>query len=199
MLKWCVVDLQADVAKITYNAKLRNMKISMLILFFTAFTSAVMAQNRSEDVGIIYLPQGSEQLSEKQYETFVTAHFSESPISSYHDQIFKKDDVIISYQSHQYPPVFNTKLEATQKQFNSILGKSGKKTLISSEIITVNSIRFLIIEFKKDNDYGLAFWSDYDTQNRFVNGQLYFNANDEETAKQFLDFMLAHFRFTEIK
>lgn len=170
-----------------------------MILCWLALAVTTIAQTTGEIAGTMDLPPGTEKLSKEQFEAFVNEHFGRLADRDYDDHIFRKGDVIISYRSHQDPTFQTYTLEKRKKEFVGLLSDMGKKTVTNANIIKVNNAKFLVIEFYRDKDYGILFFSDTDSQKRFVNGTLYFNQKDQEAARLYLDFMLNHFRFTETK
>lgn len=170
------------------------MKKLTLIIINLCISIYVFGQ--TTDIMTIVLPTGSEKLTEQQYDTFLNTHFSSKVIHHYTNNVYKNGDIIFSYDNLSVQPLFKRSLEAAQIEFTSLNKNMGKKVIIDSKIATYNNIRFCIIEYYRDNDYTIQFFSDYDNKLRFINGQVLFNKKDQTGAHQYLESILQNVHFT---
>jgi len=118
--------------------------------------------------------------------------------------IYQKDNLIIRYRNSSYSPDIPgypsdvMSLEEREKELH--IYSKNRTVFDSSKIITINNIRFLIVEYHNYVDDGirhLSFLSDSDKKHRYIGGGIEFKKSDEEKAWAFLNEFLHSMHFKE--
>jgi len=154
-------------------------------------------------------PKGTEQLNVQQLMNLSHWQKDKNGASDFQNHIYIKNGLLIYYlnlSSFAAYPERRHSLESNQKMMVALLsGHSELKTNISiiddAKIITVNNIRFAILEyherdFDKDVMY-IRFTSDYDKNGGFINGFIEYKKPDEAEAKLYLNDLLQSMHFKE--
>lgn len=142
------------------------------------------------------MPKGIEKLNEQQLISLSHNRFDEKSTRGFHDHIYKKDGLLIYYLNSSVSPKLKKSLENNRVMMVSLLGQLSGTVVDDSKIITVNNIRFLIIDYHDTNTRYIRFTSDYDKSFNFINGFIEYQKSDEEIAKQYLQDLLKSMHFT---
>jgi hypothetical protein len=177
------------------------MKKFHFIIIFLLYSLNTLGQNG--EVMQFILPKGTEKLNNPQLKSLIHNGFNEKTALGFHDHIYKKDGLIIYYQNlSQFPthPERRHSLESNQKMMVALLsGNSELKGDVSvvdnSRIITVNNIRFAIIEYHNKDDRYIRVTSDYDKNGGMINGFIEYKKPDESEARQYLQDILQNMHF----
>ena len=107
------------------------------------------------------------------------------------EHVYKRDNLLIYYWNCSNPSNFRKlSLEKKQKQMSSFNDVITNIIIDSSKIITVNNIRFFILESHLEENWSIQFISDYDKNDRYINGLIEFKKTDETKAVQYLQELL---------
>jgi hypothetical protein len=148
------------------------------------------------------LPKGTEKLNKQQFKNLSHGGLDEEAISDFHDHIYKKDGLLIYYLNLSTSPKLKKPLESYQKMMVALLsGKSelkGAVTIVDeSKIITINNIRYSIIESHVGDNMTIQFTSDYDKSGGYINGFIEYKKPDEAKAKKYLQDFLGNTHFKD--
>lgn len=142
------------------------------------------------------MPKGIEKLNEQQLMKLSNGSFNEKNSPIFHDHIYKKDGLLIYYLNSSVSPKLKKSLENYQKMMVSLDSQIEGRFIDDSKIITVNNIRFSIIEYHEKDNITIQFTSDYDNNFNFINGFIECKKTDEDMARQYLRDMLQSMHFT---
>jgi len=148
----------------------------------------------TREVMQLTLPKGTEKLDEEKLNNLSHNRFNEKTTSDFHDHIFKKDSLLIYYMNLSFPRILRKSLESNQIMMVSLLGQA-KDTVDYSKIISVNNIRFLIIEYHDKNTMYIRFRSDYDKSGSLINGFIECKKRHERQARHYLQDLLKGMHF----
>lgn len=151
--------------------------------------------NGQQEVMKLTLPKGTEKLVEQQLKSLSHRGFNEKNVSDFHDHVYKKDGLLIYYLNLSTSPKLKKSLESYQRMMVSLLGQLKSTVVDSSKIITVNNVRFLIIESHEKDNMTIQFTSDYDKNCGFINGFIEYKKPDEVEAGQYLKELLRSMHF----
>jgi len=182
---------------------MKKFHLIIICLFYS-----LRSLSQDGEVMKLALPKGTEKLDEQKLKNLSHWETNKNAASDFHDHIFKKNGILIYYlNSSSFPthPERRHSLESNQKMMVALLsGHSELKSNISviddAKIITVNNIRFAIIEYhERDYDQDtmyIRFTSDYDNNGGFINGFIEYKKTDDTEPKQYLHDLLQsmHFR-----
>ena len=174
------------------------MKKFHFIIICLLYSLNVMSQQASPsgDVMQLTLPKGTEKLNRQQFNNF-SKQFGKTFISDFHSYAYKKDGLLIYYLNLSIPTKMKKNLESDQKMIVSLLGQLRGTVVDTSKIIIVNNIRFLIIEFHEKDDWYIRFTSDYDKNNKSINGFIEYKKADDAEARQYLHDLLSSMHFKD--
>jgi hypothetical protein len=171
------------------------MKKLQLILICLLYSAQAISQRSNPDkIMQLTLPKGTERLSKQQYNEF-SKQFTKTFVGGYHTNLYKKDGLLIYYLNLSVPAKMKKNLESDQRMIVSLLGQLKGTVVDTSKIISINNNQFLIINFHEKDDWYIRFTSDYDRNNKSINGFIEYKKPDEEEAKQYLQVLLKNMHF----
>lgn len=172
---------------------MKKLPVIIVCLFYSLCTLEQLPE-----VMQMTFPKGTKKLDERQLISLSHRRFDEKTVPGFHNHVYEKDRLLIYYLNlSQFPthPERRHSLEADQKMMVSLLSIGNGNGVDKSKIITVNNIRFAIIEYHdKDNLY-IRFTSDYDKNGGLVNGFIEYKKPDDMEAKQYLQDLLQSMHF----
>jgi hypothetical protein len=172
-------------------------KLQLIILCLLYSIGAIGQQTMPVDHEVMQLklPKATQKLNEQQLMGLSHNGFSEKTISYFHDHIYKKDGLLIYYLNSSVSPKLKKSMENNQKMMVSLTNQESGSIVDNSKIITINNIRFSIIEYHNKDNWYLWFTSDYDKDLKFINGFIEYKKPDEAKAKQYLQDLLKDMHF----
>ncbi len=176
-----------------------------IYLIIICLLYSIRTLGQQSEVMQLTLPKGTEKLNEQQLKNLSNRGFNEKTASDFHNHVYKKDGLLIYYLNlSQFPthPGRRHSLESNQKMMVALLSgeselKGDANVVDISKIITVNNIRFAIIEYHNKNDRYIRFTSDYDKNGGSINGFIEYKKPDEGEAGQYLQELLHSMSFKD--
>ncbi|MBD1394089.1 hypothetical protein [Mucilaginibacter glaciei] len=168
----------------------------ILIVFITTLIScSATAQNLSTIKRVdAVVPYGSKKMSKTDVSSFVKANFKYSEIDIDKAVVYQNNHLLISYWDIFANPDFRQKLEKVQKGIVYSIKEDGH-TLDYSKIITVNGIRYFVIQYEKNNESVIRFYSEIQPDGVNANGIIQFKKPYEEEAQKALQELLPTIKF----
>lgn len=175
---------------------MKKLTIILLVLFNVSFSYG--QEKPLDEVFTITLPKGTEKLTLQQFRDFGATKFSHTAEYFSDDLYYKNNGLGISFRNMSESKLGKTSLESQLKATPAYLKMNNAIKVIDSKIITVNSIKFLIIKYKEYTDNFIRITSDYDKNDRLLLGHIQYIDSDSTKADQFLQDLLNSMHFKNI-
>jgi hypothetical protein len=162
-------------------------------LFISLYT---MGQSPTSDVFNATAPKGAKKLTREQLTNYVHSNYKRSGLPLDKENTYQVDGLLISYWSLSVNPDFKKSLKSTQSEMLAVL-KENNNMINDSRIIKINNIQFLVYEYQKENEVTLRFQSEFNKNNKNINGIIQFKEADKDKAHKALDDFLQTVHFKE--
>jgi len=169
-------------------------RISFLVacMLFCLYATAQVDVN---NVFTAMPPKNATSLTSEQLQTYLRSHFKVTLVPGNHETTYLADGVIVCFWDLKANPQYLKPLDSLQAR--GVRGVSKSATLNDSHFETVNSVRFGVYEFQKEDEVYIRFGSEVNKNLQSMNGILQFKAADKDKAHQYLKDLLASMRFKE--
>jgi len=166
--------------------------IAGLFLFFYA-----VGQTPSSNVVTATMPKGATRLTRAQLINIVHNNYKKSGIPLDKGNTYQLNGILISFWDLSVNPEFKKSLKASQSEMVGYLSRNKENIIHYSQIIKVNNIHYLVCEYQNDDEIYLWFKSDYNKNDKDINGVIQFKKPDEDKAHKALDDFLSTVHFKE--
>jgi hypothetical protein len=161
-------------------------------LFFGLYSAA---QEVSTDVYVAATPKGATKLVGQGISDYLRSNFKISLVPTNQENTCLADGVVICFWSLKAAPEYKKTLEDVKTSMDAFLKK--KNTYITSDITTINGIRFFVWEFHNDDETYIRFMSDMNKNKDNMDGIIQFKAADSDKAHEYAKDLLASMHFKE--
>jgi len=139
-------------------------------------------------------PQGSKRLTKAEIAAFVKANFKHTEIDTNKSIVYQNNHLLISYWDIYTGPQFRQKLEKVQKGI--VYSVKYDYIIDYSKIIVVNNIRYFVIQYGKDGEGIIRFFSETQPNGVNANGIIQFKKPYEAEAQKALEELLPTIKFS---
>jgi hypothetical protein len=181
-----------------YNIDIKIMRKIILSIAFLFLSIFVFAQeNPNSTVVTARMPKGSVKLGKKELSKFLHENFKKSGVPLDKENTYQLDGIIISFWDLSVNPESKKSLKATQSEMLSVLKLNNDNVINYSKIISVNNIQYLVYEYQKDDEVYIWFRSDFNKDNKNINGTIQCKDQDKDKAHEVLKTFLESVHFKE--
>jgi hypothetical protein len=170
------------------------MKIISLFLTSLIYSLHAFCQQPVIDTAVT---NGMEQLSAQSFTSISRQQFDNVSLTGIGYSYYRKGNMLFYYRNSKGSQFDKFTLEENMNQFKKSHEDAGS-IVTRSEIITVNGVRFLVIDFTSKSDRYLSFRSDYATNDKFTYGYIQYKSQDENKAQQLLNNVLQHIHLNNL-
>ena len=172
-------------------------KIFVVILIMSLSIHAI-GQSTSSEVVNASVPKGAKHISTEELSNYLKSNYKHTIIPTEKPNIFKINDIIIGFWDLSVNYDSKKSLEKLQSEIIGYHSLNPKSAIYFSKIETVNNVKFLIYEYKNDDDIHLRFQSEYNSKGKNICGIVLFKKTDEDTAHAVLKEFLESVHFREL-
>jgi len=173
------------------------MKKIFLLLAGLFCSLYAMGQAPTRDVFTADTPKGATRLSKEQLLSYMHHNFKTSAVPDDKEHTYKLDGLLISYWSLSVNPEFKKSLQASESEILAVLKRNPENVIHYSKIVSANKIQFLVYEYQRNDEVLLRFQSEFNKDNKNINGLIQFKKLDEEKAQKALQDFLKSVHFKE--
>ena len=143
------------------------------------------------------MPKGSRLLTKEQLISYINNNFKISQVPTDKVNLYLLDGLIISFWDLSVNPESKRTLQDSQSEVLEYVGRNKENVINYSKIVAFNNIQFLLFEYQKQDEVYLWFKSDYNKNNKDINGVIQFKKPYEAKAQAALQTFLGSVHFKE--